>query len=343
MNKKKNTLNLEQKITNCKFDVLKKSLYFIIAPVIILLVGIILLCTTGFSKGIDFTGGFTFKVYVNESINEQVVIEGVDYYNLDVEKDYNIVYNKITKVLSNSNVNMVSYQTSDVNIDDQNIFNGQAVQVTFQSNDDSKDADYIREQIIATFDYQNADWAVSSIDEVPPVESFSWAIGITAGVVFAIIAAVIYMAFRYSKSALFVVFLQMALDLFLTLGLMLICRVTVNLTAGIVVFTAFMISLFNSFVFYNKVRENRKSGAYEGVNNNEMANKVTKQTAYKKILIYIASIIACIVFIIFGSSGVRMVALGMLLSLITTFYTSTFLLPAFWAIADKPKKIKQKI
>ena len=41
MNKKK-TCSLEQKISNSKLDIIKKSLLFMIAPIVILLVGVIL-------------------------------------------------------------------------------------------------------------------------------------------------------------------------------------------------------------------------------------------------------------------------------------------------------------
>ena len=340
MNKKKN--NLQQKILNSKLDVVKKSWHFLIAPVLVLLVGIILLCTTGFNKGIDFAGGYTFKVYVNEKVNEDVIIDDVDYYDLDVNKDYDAVYNKITNVLKKANVSLVSYQTCDMNVLEQNINNGQAVQVTYQAYENSLAADQIRDQLLATFDYTSvADWAITSIDEVPPVPSYGWAIGLTAGIVFALVAAVIYMAFRFSKSALFVTILHVALDLFLTLALLLVCRVTVNLTSGIIVLFAFVASLFNNFIFYNKVRENRTAG--ENLTNKDMANKVTKQTAFKKILTYVAALVVCVILLIFGSDGVRMVALGMMLSLLATFYTSTFLLPAFWALVDKPKKKKSKV
>ena len=333
---KKNTM--EQKITNSKLDIVKKSLYFIIAPIVILIVGIILMTTVGFSQGIDFSGGQTFKVYVND----QAKLENATVYDLNNAKDYDDVYKKITLVLNKSNVDIVSYQTTKIDLPEYSVSYGQAIKVAYQTNSNSKDASTIRAELVEAFEYADYDGAISSIDVVPPLQSYDWMIGLVASVMFGLIASIIYMAIRFSRSAIFVIFIQVALDIFLTLGLMLICRVTVNLTSGIIILATLMFSLINSFVFYNKIRESRASGLYEGAKNNEIANKTTKQLLWKKAMFYLAGIVALVLLIIFTGNAISSVSVGIMLSLIATFYTSTFLLPSFWAIVDKPKKAKKK-
>ena len=91
MTKTKNKMQLNQKIINSKFNITKNFLYFLIVPAVIILVGIILLCTVGFNLGTDFTGSSTFKVYVN---NENTLGEEIASYNLDNKDDYlnNVVF-----------------------------------------------------------------------------------------------------------------------------------------------------------------------------------------------------------------------------------------------------------
>ncbi len=334
---KKKTCSLEQKINNSKLDIVKKSLYFIIAPIVVLLIGIVLLCTTGFNYGIDFTGGQTFKVYVNDEDK----LTGENVYNLNDKTDYKEIYNKITIVLEKHDVKLVSYQTSEVNITEYDVYGGQAIQVTYQTTK-TTDNIAIRADIVGAFGYENFDGAVSSIDEVPATYTFNWLIGLLAGVIFALVAVIVYMAFRFSKSAIFVVFIQTALDVFLTLSLLLICRVPVNLTVGVVVITSFILSIFNSFVFYNKVREGRKAGTIADEKNNEIANKTTKQLTFKKLIVYVVAIVAIALVAILSVSAVSAVALGILLALVASFYTSTFILPSFWALVDKKKQTKKK-
>lgn len=337
MNNKKTSI--EQKIINSKFDIVKKALYFLVAPILILLVGVILVSTVGFNQGIDFSGGQTFKVYVNN----EAKLENVASYDLNKNDDYNDVYKKITIVLEKNNVNLVSYQKTNVNLTEYDVYNGQAVKVTYQTNSSSSEESKIRENLIEAFGYENFDGAVSSIDEVPAQSSFGWMIGIIASVVFGLVCAIIYLAVRFSKSAIFVAFIQTVLDIFLTLGLMIVFRAVVNLTVGAVVLTAFIISLLNSFVFYNKVKESRKTGTYEGVENNSVANDVSKKLLWKKVLVYSTLIVATLLVVIIAPNAVKSVALGIMIALITTFYSSTFLLPSFWALVDKPSKKKQKV
>ena len=54
-------------------DYVKKFKYFIIAPLVFLLAGIILLCAVGFNQGIDFTGGTIVNVYVGDNLENQNV------------------------------------------------------------------------------------------------------------------------------------------------------------------------------------------------------------------------------------------------------------------------------
>ncbi len=337
MNKKK-TCSLEQKISNSKLDIVKKSLLFMIAPIVILLVGVILFCSTGFNYGNDFTGGQTFKVYVND----EAKIAGATQYDLNEKEDYNDVYEKIAIVLKDNGVNLVSYQTTTVNIQSYDVYGGQAVQVTYQASENFDNL-ALRNQIVDAFGYEDFDGAVSSIDEVPALSSFAWAIGLLAGIMFALVATIVYMSFRFSKSAIFVVFIQTALDVLLTIALLAICRVPVNFTVASIILVAFLLSIANSFAFYNKVREGRKSGVYTNDTNNEIANKVVKQSTFKKIIAYAVAVIATLLVIILSVSAVRAVAVGILLALVATFYTSTFMLPTFWAIVDKKKQAKKKV
>lgn len=336
---KKNSISIANKIENSKIDIVRMSLRFVLIPIIILLVGVILFATVGFTQGIDFTGGYTFKIYVNN----EAKLENATVYDLDERKDYDEVYKKISLILEENNVNLVSYQTAKVNLPEYDVYDGVAVSVTYQTNEHSKEPSEIRGKLVDVFGYSEYDTAVSIVEEVYAVESFNWMIVLVATVLFGLISAIIYMSIRYSKSAIFVMFIQVALDVFLTLGLMLIFRVTVNLSVGIIVLSAFFVSMINSFIFYNKIKENRKSGLCENKTNTEIANKATKQIAYKKFVAYICAIVVALVFIILSVSAVRAVAVGILLMLVATFYTSTFLLPTFWSVVDKEKKNKKKI
>ena len=57
--------SLDNKIENSKFDFCKNLKWFLIAPLLIILIGIVLLCTLGFNLGLDFTGGTNITIYIH--------------------------------------------------------------------------------------------------------------------------------------------------------------------------------------------------------------------------------------------------------------------------------------
>ena len=61
----KNKFSLDKTIEKSKFNYCKNLKWFLIAPIAIILVGIILFSTIGFNLGLDFTGGSVLTVYSN--------------------------------------------------------------------------------------------------------------------------------------------------------------------------------------------------------------------------------------------------------------------------------------
>ncbi len=342
MNNTKNKMQLNQKIINSKFNITKNFLYFLIVPAIIILVGIILLCTVGFNLGTDFTGSSTFKVYVN---NENALGEEIASYNLDNKDDYKAVREKIELVLEDNGLSIREYRTTTINITSYHVYNGQAIGVVYQNTVDDASLieaqnNDIRSSLITAFGYANFDEAISSVDFTPSTSSYGWAIGIVAGIVFAYILVACYMAFRYDMSALVVGLIQIALDLFLTISLILICRLTINLSMGIILFSTLILTIFNLFYFYSMTKNNIKSGKLANMKNNAVANATIKEITMPRAAIYIVLLIIAILFSALAVEGVREVALGIMLSIITTFYTSEFILPSLWSTCHR-KKVKK--
>lgn len=333
---------MEKKIANSKFKISKNSLYYMIAPIVILLLGIILSLTVGFNFGTDFTGFSSFKIYVNN----EATFENVTVYDLNDSEDYDTVNGKIKTVLKDNDLKIVSYRTSSINLmDSYRIADGQAIEVIFQNSStevekiNSENED-LRQALIAEFKYAGYENAVSSIDFTAASSSFNWLIGILASIVFGLAAAIVYMMFRYHKSAWIVLILQIALDILLFVSLLSIFRLTVNLTIGISIIATFVLSIMNAFVFYSKMKENINSGKYTNLKNSEMADNNIKEGLFKKLALYLVMFVLVFILAIVAVEGVREVALGLAIALLVTLFTSTFFTPAIWTIVYKEKKKK---
>lgn len=334
MNREKTMKNA---FVNSKFSFTKNFLYFLIIPALILIVGIVLMTTIGFNLGTDFKGGVTFKVYANY---EQVVDSpDAASYDLKNQQDYDVMHDKIVNVLGDNGLKVVSYRTTTMNIREYNVYNGQAVEVVYQNS--GKSLTEVRDQIVHEFNYDAYDGAVSSFDTMQSQYTFDYVIGLVAAVVFGLVAMIVYLSLRYDRSAMFVSILQVALDMFMVIAMLLITRLTVNLTVAITLLTTFLLSAVNLIYFYAKIKTSIKQGKFEKVKPSVMADTLTKELICKK------SIVTCILLVVFAllaafvGGGVREVAIGVVISLVVTFFTSQCLLPSFWSTMRSTRKKKK--
>ena len=333
--------NLEQKFKDSKLNISKNFIYYIIGPLVLMLIALIIVCTVNFNLGSDFEGYSSFKVYVN---NEEKIETTV--YDLDKKKDYNDFKDKIQTIINDNGLKIISYRTSTMTISDYDVYNGQAVEVVFENN--SKDNEQIllenqdlREQLVLAFNYTGFDLAVSSVDFTEATSSYMFIVQLFAGVALGLLAIIIYMLLRKYRSLVFMMIIQIALDLLITVSLISICRIVVNYSIAVAILVTFVISVLNCFMFINKQKGDLKTGKCEGLTNNEVADMVVKELSFKKMLAYILAILTTIIFICLSVPGVRNVALAVLVGIIATMYTSHFVMPALWATTKNFKKNKK--
>ena len=158
---------LENKLIASNWKISKNFLYYMIAPLVILLTAIVLICTVGFNLGTDFTGGSTFKLYVNNEAllgeNEQIKV-----YNLDNKDDYNEVYNKVKTILNKNGLKIVSYRKSSMDISEYKVFSGQAIEVIFRNKasgtDVANENESLKVQLLSEFNYNDYANAMSTVD-----------------------------------------------------------------------------------------------------------------------------------------------------------------------------------
>ena len=103
MNKNFKRYSMDNMLKNSRFDFCKNLKWFIIPPIVIIIVGIILMCTIGFNLGLDFTGGSVIKVYANA----EEKIEDSEIYHIDSNnEDYNAMRVKIEEVLKENGLSI---------------------------------------------------------------------------------------------------------------------------------------------------------------------------------------------------------------------------------------------
>lgn len=338
-----NIMNLEKRMTNSKFSANKNFLYFLIAPFVLILVGAILLCTCGYNLGHDFTNGTTFRMFVNKN---DAIITTTDKYDLEDEKDFDKVYDKVVKIVNDNGGKVVFYTKTGMSILEYNIVDGQAIEVTFQnSTSDSEKIDTqneaIRKALIDTFGLSDCENVISEFDVGGQKVTSAWTTALICSAILAFVGGVIYIMARYSISAPLVGIILLAFDMFTMLSLLLICRVPINMTFGGIILATTLMSLINLFTFYYRVNEGYKAGKFEKMKYSQIGDNVANSQSFIRAMIYIVLTVLMLVLVILSVNGVRFTALGMLFALIATYYNSQFILPSLFAVLYRKKKKKR--
>lgn len=357
MKKNKNFTNrfsIDKTIANSKFDYCKNLKWFIIAPIVLIVVGIILLCTVGFNLGIDFTGGSVINIYANDE--GLITTENAEVYDVNNSDDYNAMREKIENVLAEFGLTLDVYRSSSMDISELGVNGGQAVQVQYQNVAGASGTEIadqnaeIRARLQEEFGYintgivgENFTEAVSSPEVVTATASDELLMNTFIAMVVAMVLILIYVAFRFEITAGLAAILALFHDLLIMTACVLIFRITINASFVAALLTILGYSINNTIVIFDRIRENIKSGLFDKKSNSEIANASVKETMTRSVFTTLTTLITIAMVAIIGVSDIRAFALPILIGLLAGFYSSVFLTPGLWAIAYKPKKKKKKI
>lgn len=370
MNKKVKHFSIDDKIANSKFSFTKNLKYFLIAPIIITIVGIVLLCTLGFNLGFDFTGGTNMTIYTNgERLENGAFSE--QSYDVDNDEDYNAVLGKIDSVLGEFNLEASSYQKTTIDINADRglgfvISDGGAVIVKFQNGEGDVEEvnNKIRLALMEEFGYislpENTD--IMSLDD-STVQSYIDGTNYSAlianggvttasasnelmmrsflALLVAIVLILIYVAIRFELTSGLAAILALFHDIIITSSIMLICRVQINSAFIAALITILGYSINNTIIIFDRIRENVKMSKNLGkINNFEVADRSVRQTLTRSILTTLTTFIMIFFVTVIGVSDIQEFAFPIMIGILSGFYSSIFLTPGLWAIAYRPSKKK---
>ena len=361
MTNKKRRFSIDEALENSKFSFTHNLKYFIIAPIVIIVVGIIMLCTLGFNLGFDFTGGTNMTIYLNDTTSGSSTYSPQRY---DLEEDYDEVAEKINKVLADYNVTLSSIQTTEINIDADRgysftIVNGDAIIIKFQNGDltDEEEINAQNEEIqlalLKEFGYfgENATTADLSSNEFAAFVANG---GITTAsatsellmnsfiaLLVAVVLILIYVAIRFEITSGLAAILALFHDILITTSFMLIFQIQINTPFIAALITILGYSINNTIIIFDRIRENLKLSKNLGkIDNYAIADKSVRSTMVRTILTTLTTFIMIFFITVIGVSDIQQFAFPIMIGILAGFYSSNFLTTGLWAIAYKPSKRK---
>lgn len=369
MNKMKR-FSIDERLEKSKFSYSKNLKYFIIAPIIIVVVGIILLCTLGFNLGFDFTGGTNMTIYMNDSSSTSGEKFSDQSYDLSKDEDYAEASQKIEKVLGLFGLTSSAIQKSEFNVNADagygfTISDGDAILVKFQ-NGDSDDIEDLNNRIRLAFlvefgyvdgltteevvDVQNAE------DYLDDAEYSALVIngGVTTAnattelmmksflaLFVAIVVILIYVAFRFELTSGLSAILALFHDVLVTASVMLMCRVEINTAFIAALITILGYSINNTIIIFDRIRENVKMSKNLGkIDNYAIADRSVSSTMMRTVLTTLTTFVMIFFITVIGVADIKEFAFPIMVGILAGFYSSVFLTPGLWAIAFHPSKKK---
>lgn len=360
MTKKKTRFSIDNLIENSKFSFTRNLKYFIIAPIVIIVVGIILLCTLGFNLGFDFTGGTNMTIYLNDATSGSSEFSDQNY---NLEDNYDEVVDKINNVLANYDVNLSSIQTTEINIDADRgysftIVNGDAIIIKFQNGDMTEEEvesqnNEIQLALLKEFGYFDES---ATIDDLTSKEFAAFVAngGVTTAsatsqllmnsfiaLLVAVVLILIYVAIRFEITSGLAAILALFHDILITTSFMLIFRIPINTPFIAALITILGYSINNTIIIFDRIRENVKLSKNLGkIDNYAVADNAVRSTMMRTILTTVTTFIMIFFITVIGVSDIQQFAFPIMIGILSGFYSSNFLTTGLWAIAYRPSKRK---
>ncbi len=347
--KKTKFLSLDDRIEKSKFDFCKNLKWFIIAPIVIVLIGLILLCTVGFNLGIDFTGGSNMTIYIDS--------EGTVGQPFNINNDLGAIESKINNVLKEYGYSVSSIQKTTMSDEKLHITNGNAVIIKYQNNTSNDDNEEIKLKLLKSFGYVEENITLEQLANMDE-EGYVSNGGITTAsasselmmnsfiaLLVAVAVILIYIAFRFELTGGLAAILALFHDLLITSSIILICRIEINVSFIAALITILGYSINNTIIIFDRMRDELKTqkNSNNKIDNNEIANLSVKQTMTRSILTMITTFVMIFIITIIGVPDIREFAFPIMIGILSGFYSSVFITPALWAIAYRPRKKKNNI
>ena len=306
MNKKKITKNKDIIIPYQKLNFIKHKNKFILLSVILLVIGGIILATTGANLGVDFTGGTSITVN-NENVSKK------ELETLLNEKEYNI--EKVNT--NNEEINIILKEA----LEKDNITE-------------------LKNELIDKFNLDSDIYVVSSVVKKELVKNA------IKSLILASIGIIIYIAIRFKFNYAISGIIALIHDVLFTFLFFCVFKIEIDSVFIAAILTIIGYSINDTIVTFDIIRENYKTKYKNNITNpNDLDNLIDmsiKRTLYRTILTTITTIIPVIILLIFGSKEIMNFNIALLIGFVSGVYSSIFISNMLWLYLEKRRITKPK-
>lgn len=334
------------KIKDLNLKIVEKFKIFGAIALAVIVAGFAVMAFLGMNVGLDFAGGITMEMHVNEN--------GV----VDTAKLKEDIKDKITELSLDKKFDEPTYRWSDRN-------DGLVVEISIGYEYDGKKVEDENKFLFMvagdpsddevrglTDDIYDAmyDLAEDEFDDMVEIEkpiarivNASTARKLLENAIIATIVAVvvmlIYIGIRFKLAPAIAAVIALCHDVLIMIALTTIFRIEVNTTFIAAIITIVGYSINATIVIFDRIREVRSLDSMKDKSDIEVANKSIVDTLGRTILTTITTLITivalAVVCAVMGVSSIRDFALPIIFGLIGGTYSSVFISSSLWVLFRK--------
>ena len=353
---------------NKQFKIVENFKWLGLVSLVIILAGIIVMCTAGLNIGIDFTGGAKVEIELEGSyVSEKATQDAFETEFKTVIEKYEGNHNEYEGgALSIADRMQISEHESGVTYEFRLNYAiaGKAVgakdteaqagyMFLLNGDDDDAEVNGLRGELETKVQEYFKELGYEDVYTDGCVRVYL--VGATASAsllrsaIWAIIAAIavilVYIIIRFTMSSGIAAIIALAHDVLIMIAVTAMFQIPVNSTFIAAAITIIGYSINATIVVFDKIRECSKSAAFVGKSDEEIANYAIKHSMVKILLSTITTLIMVVALVIVSVSTIREFILPIIFGLIGGTYSSICLSPSVWTklrkIGAKMKKGKK--
>lgn len=311
-NKKKIKKSKEVIVPYQKLEFVRNRKYFLSGTVIVILVGVILSFVRGANLGVDFTGGTTVTVNINEEVSLK----------------------KIKSELNDMEYTIKKFDSTDSD-----------VTVTIDEVLDKDEIESLTNELEGKYDTETDIYVVSKVVKQELTKNAIYSL------ILASIAIVIYVSFRFKFNYAIAGITALVHDVVIVILFFCIFRLEITSIFIAAVLTIIGYSINDTIVTFDMIRENYKTKYKNKITKEEdlidLVNNSVRLTIFRSILTTITTIVPVICLILFGAREIINFNVALLVGFIAGVYSSIYISNQLWLILEarrlkKPNKPKRQ-
>ena len=300
--------------------------FWIIAPIVILVVAVVLIAALGsqigytnaINIGIDFEGGTLVTVTIGQ--------DAIDNYDYHVDR--------ITSAIEKHGV-VVSY----VQLQEAQNVNETSISFRYKNvstNDDEISAlnEVIREELNNSLYAEIKDNVTYESIGATAAQDLLSKSGIALAISLALI--LIYIIIRFTPASGIAAIIALIHDVVIMFCLSVICRVQINQSFVAAIITIIAYSINNTIIIFDRCRENVKPlKGQKDIPYAEIGDQSVRENMRRSVFTTCTTMVTVIFLAIFGSDTIREFCVPIILGLVAGFYSSVLLATPLWVGLSK--------